>query len=892
MTLDIQSFWGKAQPMGDGPGYHPLPLHSLDVAAVGSVLLTSERGPARTLPHLLGISPGETVRVVSCLLALHDVGKFAKRFQAKAPQWFPSIFTDSPDALATQFDHGAGGLRLFEAEPATFHAPPDIRALRLLACAVFGHHGSPPSTQGGAPLIGDFGKPGLAAARLFVGEICDLFGLAGGWPHLDLELARRASYALAGLAVMADWIGSKQEWFPYSRPTRDLAAYWEAALERAASAVALAGVIPSPASAEISYFDLIGEAVTPTPLQEWARDVDLPGGPTLFLLEDETGSGKTEAAAMLAHRLMQSGAGDGLYLALPTMATANAMFDRLAACYRALFEKDATPSIALAHGARDLHAGFRNATLRWGRDEPAYSDDDERNGGDITASAACAAWVADDRRRAFLADVGAGTVDQAIQAILPARHQSLRLLGLMRRVLILDEVHAYDPYMQREIERLLEFQAALGGSAIVLSATLPHRIRNRLAAAFAKGGGEDTHTSDDNPAYPLATMCAPGAHSSTPINGMTGRGRTLPVRFLRRPDDAMEEVARAASADKAVLYIRNTVDDALDAYAALSEKGMDPVLFHARFALADRFDIERNVMATFGKTSRPKNRKGKLLVATQVVEQSLDLDFDVMVTDLAPVDLLIQRAGRLWRHTRPLRDGQPELLVVSPDVSTEPDEQWFSAIFPRAAYVYPDHARLWLTARAIKDAGAITSPGGLRQLVEAVYGPDADMEVPDALQGSFWDAEGKSGADRSVANTNVLDVHTGYLRDGGAWDADIRTPTRLEDRPSTTVRLALLRDGHVVPYADDAEGASWRAWRRSEINVATHRLGKEWHHPQHHAAVQTAKADWGRFEQDTVLVLLDEVTPDGSLCGRALSDDEGNREIQVIYDNKRGLRWT
>ena len=275
-----------------------------------------------------------------------------------------------------------------------------------------------------------------------------------------------------------------------------------------------------------------------------------------------------------------------------------------------------------------------------------------------------------------------------------------------------------------------------------------------------------------------------------------------------------------------------------------------------------------------------------------MVEQSLDLDFDVMVTDLAPVDLLIQRAGRLWRHTRPLRDGQPELLVVSPDVSTEPDEQWFSAIFPRAAYVYPDHARLWLTARAIKDAGAITSPGGLRQLVEAVYGPDADMEVPDALQGSFWDAEGKSGADRSVANTNVLDVHTGYLRDGGAWDADIRTPTRLEDRPSTTVRLALLRDGHVVPYADDAEGASWRAWRRSEINVATHRLGKEWHHPQHHAAVQTAKADWGRFEQDTVMVLLDEADPDGALRGNALSGGERHREIQVIYDNKRGLRWT
>ena len=190
---------------------------------------------------------------------------------------------------------------------------------------------------------------------------------------------------------------------------------------------------------------------------------------------------------MLAHRLMVACRADGLYIALPTMATANAMFDRLSAACGSLFMAGANPSIALVHGARDFH-GFRSAVLRADRNEAPYSEaPGQVEESDTTASTACAAWIADDRRRSFLADVGAGTVDQALLSVLPSRHQSLRLLGLMRRVLVLDEVHAYDAYMQREIETLLEFQAGLGGSAILLSATLPLAVRERLADAFSNG---------------------------------------------------------------------------------------------------------------------------------------------------------------------------------------------------------------------------------------------------------------------------------------------------------------------------------------------------------------------------------------------------------------------
>lgn len=447
--IDILRFWGKARPVDSarGPRWHPLVFHGLDVAAVGEALLIRHDGLERVLPHLLGLPREDTVGLIRFLLAVHDVGKFAKKFQAKVPDLYPECFGGDPAQVAARYDHGAGGLRLFDADAELFSLPSGtgFGVWRPLISAVTGHHGTPPEAGIGGSHIAlrrDFGKSGIEAARRFIQRARELLGLPEKLPRLDRGRIRRASFAVAGVAVLADWIGSDQKWFPYQEPA-PVETYWRRAQERAASAIEQADVLPASASRHLNYRDLIGAAAAPSPMQEWAQTVQLPDGPALFLIEDETGSGKTEAALMLAHRLMATGRADGLYVALPTMATANAMFDRLAATHRHLFAVDANPSVALAHGARDLHAGFRSARLRGGCNEAPYSDaagyGDESG---TTASAACAAWVADDRRRAFLADVGTGTVDQALLSVLPSRHQSLRLLGLMRRVLILDEVHS------------------------------------------------------------------------------------------------------------------------------------------------------------------------------------------------------------------------------------------------------------------------------------------------------------------------------------------------------------------------------------------------------------------------------------------------------------------
>lgn len=896
-------FWGKAQPHdNNGPQWHPLALHSLDVAAVGEALLNTPGGPGHNLPELLGLPRDKAVQLICFLLCLHDIGKFARKFQAKVLELYPNSLGGDPTGIATRYDHGAGGLRLFDADNGYFGLPDNThpRNWRLLISAVTGHHGAPPEpalNNGRIALRPDFGKVGIETAHAFVRQVHEVFPLAS-MPSLNNGRIECASFALAGLAVLADWIGSNQEWFPYHAPVEDFKAYWRGARGRAERAVAESGVMPSPAGDHLEYGDLIGNAATPTPMQEWAQSAELPTGPALFLIEDETGSGKTEAALMLVHRLMKSGHADGFYVALPTMATANAMFDRLAGAHRRLFSEHAEPSIALAHGARDMHSGFRTAMLRGASGEVPYSGTESDEASETTASAACAAWIADDRRRAFLADAGAGTVDQALLSVLPSRHQSLRLLGLMRRVLVLDEVHAYDAYMQQEMAALLEFQAGLGGSAILLSATLPVSIHDRLTDAFAKGLGEvvgrDERTANAGMDYPMVTVRAAGARSHSKVAGQPGRARSLPVRLLPSLDEALAEVELASNEGKAVLYIRNTVDDALVAHQVLTDKGINARLFHARFVLVDRLEIEKQVVDTFGKRSEAPARRGQVLIATQVVEQSLDLDFDVLISDLAPVDLLIQRAGRLWRHDRPERRGWPgpELLVVGPDAVDDADENWFKREFPRAAYVYRNHAILWLTARTLQDAKQIDSPNKLRALIESVYGEGQDERLPEALTGNYWECTGQAGAEHGIAKANTLHLTRGYVRDGGAWDSDVRTPTRLDDDPHVTLRLALVRDGRVVPYAwDRAPTEPWRAWRLSEVNVSARRADGEAAAPGLAHAMETAKEDWTRFDSEKILVVLDQATEDSPLVGSVRSTADEPREHHLSYDGTMGLKW-
>jgi CRISPR-associated endonuclease/helicase Cas3 len=844
-------YWGKAEK--EGRGYHLLVYHCLDVAAVGWHLFDPAKTLCQRLAKQLEVAPVWLQRWVVFCLSLHDIGKFATAFQGVVPDLSRVLVPSNPRMPYTERHDTLGFLlwqdvlssRWLENGGFSFGARDSelervIRNIGPWMEIVTGHHGEPPK---GMPIRRQnfFTIADEEAASHFRKAVAAKFlRERDGSVLAEKDLKGRlklSSWLLAGVVVLADWLGSGRNPKSFCQDEITLHGYWQHhALPLAEAVIANANLSHSavrPFGGTACLFPFIRSL---TPLQEWAEKRQLGKSNQLFILEDVTGAGKTEAALVLAHRLMTNGLAEGIYVALPTMATANAMYTRLGKAYRQLFGADARPSLVLAHGARHLSEEFRSSV---GLPEsapatPSYSEDEE------PAEAYCSAWLADSRKKALLAEVGVGTLDQALLGVLPARHQSLRLLGLAQKVLIVDEVHSYDPYMNQLLQTLIEAHARQGGSVILLSATLPGQMREKYVRSFCEGADVTMPTLEENPPYPLATHVPAIGHPETALTTRSGVERTVTVAMIEDVDYVLNVVKKTVEKEQCICWVRNTVNDARTANRLLANQGwLDKsrlMLFHSRFTMIDRQRIETATLDLFDKNSTSEKRRGRVLIATQVVEQSLDLDFDVMISDLAPIDLIIQRAGRLHRHVRdaagnPLRGegatdqrGEACLYILGPTPATAPTEEWLKASLPGTQAVYQHVGQLWLTQRLCLH-GKISMPGDARFLIEGVYGEKAQEEVPEALLGLCWNAEGEAGSKRGMAHLNALKLEKGYTRasaeDSGGWDKETRIPTRLGD-DSITVALVRVDGGYLKPYAE----ASEFAWELSMIDLPKRGLKK------------------------------------------------------------------
>jgi CRISPR-associated endonuclease/helicase Cas3 len=915
---DGSRHWGKSQARSvDGqPAWHLLPHHSLDVAAVAVELLQRMPALRHVLARGLGLTDEQAIRWTAFWVTLHDLGKFAESFQSQCPEVFQALRQRQPDpAKPYTLRHDSLGMlfwkeslreRLID-ERWLGDASLDLAdGLDAWVAASTGHHGQPPTEGDFWGQHFDMRQDG-EAAMAFVDAARELFldpGLMTDIAALDPKAfwtaSRESSWWLSGLVVLADWLGSNVSFFPYLDQPMPPGEYWRHARRQSALAVRTSGVI-SPRAAPAMPFQLLFSGIADaSPLQAWAATVRLPSRPQIHLLEDVTGAGKTEAALMLTHRLMAGGHADGFFIALPTMATANAMYGRIARAYARLFADPA--SLVLAHGQRALMDDFAATVLV---DDfaatvlPADTDQHDPRQRDETASARCTAWLADHNKRALLSPAGVGTIDQALLSVLHSKHQSLRLLGLLRKVLVVDEVHACDDYMEGVLAVLLEFHARAGGSAILLSATLPQRMKQRLLQAFARGARAAAPRAGAT-AYPLATSWPADADAALAEQAIATRAdvqRRVAVRCSSDVSEIEAIVAQALAAGQCVCWVRNTVADALVAFDHLAPTLADgrAMLFHARFTLHDRLAMEQRVLAAFGKASTPAERAGRLLVATQVVEQSLDVDFDLLVTDLAPIDRVIQRAGRLRRHRRtaagsPLADavtpdqrGEPVLWVLTPAWADAPDARWYKAAFPKAAHVYANHAQLWLTAHALREGG-FTMPDDARRLIEGVFG--ADAQAPAGLEANALAAEGLGFAAQAQAQMNTLTLATGYLRGGIDWWTEAKTPSRLGDA-SSTVALARWVDGRLHPWVDRPHGWAYSSLRVAERLVAATAPDAD---PARQAAIEATLLELPAQGRWTVLLPLAD-SPEGWV-GEALAAPRGKqapRRLRWRYDSARGL---
>ena len=571
--------------------------------------------------------------------------------------------------------------------------------------------------------------------------------------HLDA-----ACVTVWGLVVLSDWLASGQEAFRQIPESLSPEEYISASREAALRAVEVAKLVDGVRLPDGVFTDLWPElAAGFRPVQAsceaLTRGWNPENAPGLILIEAPMGEGKTEAALYLAARLMHVWEKSGFYMALPTAATSNSMYDRL---------RDFLNGHGIG-GLRLMHA-------------QSWMVEDGLDGGEGEART----WLA-PMKRAMLSQYAVGTIDQAMLGVLRVRSGVVRLLGLGGKVLILDEVHAYDAYMQGIIGRLLSWCAALAIPVVLLSATLPSSLRTELIKAYA--GVED----DVRPGtYPSIACVRPGRLPVfTDVAGSAMRNR---VRVETRPlIGENEEIAELAlsltEGGGCVGVVMNTVLDAQEVFRRVRGRvgeGTFCLLFHARFPMTERLQIERECIRRFGKGGdRPRRA---ILVATQTVEQSIDIDLDVLVTALCPADLLLQRIGRMWRHKATVR---PESITGPCAVVLTPEGD---ALDMASLAVYSPFI-LRRTRWALSELEAIELPGDIQPLVERVY--KVGLNESEAEWRAEWDQwVALDALKKSNARYEVYDKPKGnrFFAEGNGLEVAVEDDDQ-------TLRGAKTRDG-------------------------------------------------------------------------------------------------
>jgi len=837
--------WGKSKNLDNGTfNYHFLVYHCLDAVAVGRILIDDH---IKRKSIVSQFSKDEVILIRSLFLfflALHDIGKFSITFQNLNPVLLQLLqknvinmnYSNRHDYLGWLVYDSEIRQIIYNSVNEVDEIPAIDKILDIFAFFSFGHHGKP-AIEGNGSYRSDFLDTDKMAIRDFVADLLKLFTCPVELKVLSyyeknerkkfISSLKKISWELAALCVISDWLASGDDFRFYSNEI-PIEEYLKIADKEAEVAVKRAGILPSRPSLQSGLSHLFPDySNTPTPLQKYCDEMTLSDKPQLWILEDVTGAGKTEAALTLSSRIISSGLAEGVFVALPTMATSNAMYDRMSNVYYRLFNDNEKPSLVLTHGSRHLSDKFRESYrdhIISDYDNRLYDENIEE--GKIH----CARWLADSSKKTLLADAGVGTIDQLLLGVLPARYQSLRYYGMCRKVIIVDEVHSYDPYMLRILETVLTGQASSGGSVILLSATLPFKIRQRLVQSFKEGLGEEFLSTElKERGYPLVTGVVAG-HDIVEHVVPTRREveRTVKIVFIESVVDAIDIIKKTVSEERCVCWLRNTVKDVFNAYdmlASLNEIPSEKIdVFHSRFTLKDRIEIEKKIIKYFGNDSGYVERNGRVLLATQVVEQSLDLDFDVLITDLAPIDLLIQRAGRLHRHVRDEKGNRigvgetsrrphPVLYIHIPPDTSEPKKSWYSETFKGASYVYHDHSLLWRTKEILKKTGSIAMPGQARLLIESVYGENP-IEAPEVFNDSESQAWEKELSRKDMADFNVLKLSLGYSAESSSiWNDEERVPTRLGD-VQQTVYLYKIENNEIVPlYSGEF------AWEMSSLKV-------------------------------------------------------------------------
>ncbi|MBA3946025.1 MAG: CRISPR-associated helicase Cas3' [Herpetosiphonaceae bacterium] len=799
--------WAKWQSSRQPPSYHPLLCHMVDVANVAQLLWRKVASPAfrHRWATVLGLEQEATCRWFAFWTGLHDIGKASPAFQFKRTdgvflQQMAEVGLPCPISYDAKMPHGMISDTVLRDLLPAWGIAPELAA--VVADAIGGHHGTfaSPAQRPKLKTI----SVGLGAWDEYRHDLTYLLSqaLELSEPPVADTLSPSLAIALAGFVSAADWIGSNETYFHHAAsdaavlPQLDLHEYAGESLSRAEQALTQLGWLGWTAPSEArSFKELFPTIENPRPLQIAAERL-LPrlAEPGLVVIEAPMGEGKTEAALLLqdhwAVLLGQSGA----YVALPTQATSNGMFERIRDFLKGRYG-DQIVNLQLLHGHAALSGLFQELQEQGNKvfmPEDVYG----APGWDGASSSVVAAQWFTGRKRGLLAPFGVGTIDQALLSVLPVKHGFVRLYGLMAKTVVIDEVHAYDTYMTTLMERLLCWLGALGSSVVLLSATLPQQRRHRLLRAYARGAQWNVEDEANTTEYPRLSWVTAQETASQHIETSSEIRRNLGLRWINGalpphscdPFPLGEQLQAALHDGGCAAVICNTVGRAQAVYTALqhyfpgaADTGIGELdLIHARLLFVDRDRRERRIIERFGKDSLNRPHRA-VLVATQVIEQSLDLDFDLIVTDHAPADLILQRAGRLWRHKRSWRPSfflQPEVWICAPTLASN-DVPHFD---PGSEYVYDPHIllRSWLE---LQPRSQVALPEDVEAIIEAVYDDRSAPSTLSAAMRARWEATARE--QQTTIAYEQRQAREGYIKlpDYDGPLAQLIGVTREEDAP-------------------------------------------------------------------------------------------------------------